>query len=76
MDVSRDKLEQGEECTERVTAMEEFFERNCYTRGYHVYKEVWGAVVGESVVGESVVGEREPENASDRYTVAVRKELS
>ena len=71
MDVRRGKLEQGEECTERVTAMEEFFERNCYTQGYHVYKEVWGAAVGESVTCE-----REPENASDRYTVAVRKELS
>ena len=50
--------------------MEGFFERNC-TRGYHVYKEVWGAAVGESVVCE-----REPEDASDRYAVAVRKKLS
>ena len=61
MDVGRGKLEQGEERTERVTAMEEFFERNCCTRGYHIYKEVWGAAVGESLVYE-----REPENASDR----------
>jgi len=28
-----------EERTERVTAMEKFFERNCI-RGYHVYKKV------------------------------------
>ena len=73
MDVGRGKLEQGEERTERVTAMEEFFERNCCTRDYHiqfVYEEVWGAAVEESVC------EREPENASDRYAVSVRKELS
>ena len=62
---------QGEESTKRVTAMEEFFERNCFTRGYHVCKEVWGAAIGESVVCE-----REPEDTSNRYAVAVRKELS
>ena len=46
--------------------MEEFF---CI-RGYHVdlYKEVW-----EAAVGELLVCEREPENASDRYAVAVKK---
>ena len=38
-----------EECTERVTAMEKFFERNCI-RGYHVYKKVWAATVGEALV--------------------------
>ena len=68
MDVRRGKLEQGEERMEIVTAMEEFFERNCCTRGYHVYKEVWGAAVDESLVCE-----RESENASDRYAVAVKK---
>ena len=51
--------------------MEEFFERNCCIRGYHVYKEVW-----EAAVGEALVCEREPENASDRYAVAVKKEGS
>ena len=71
MDVKSGKLEQGEERTERVTAMEQFFERNCCNRGYHIYKEVWGVAVGESLVCE-----REPENASDRYAVAMRKELS
>ena len=25
--------------------MEEFFERKCCIRGYHIYKEVWEAVV-------------------------------
>ena len=29
--------------------MEEFFKRNCI-RSYHVYKEVWEAVVGETLV--------------------------
>ena len=55
-----------EERTERVTAMEKFFERNCI-RGYHIYKKVWAATVGEALVCE-----REPKNPSDRYTVAVK----
>ena len=42
-----------EERTERVTAMEKFFERNCI-RGYHVYKKVWAATVGEAVTSVSV----------------------
>ena len=46
---------------QKVTAMEELFERDCCIRGYH---------------GELVVCERKPENASDRYAVAVKKELS
>ena len=40
------------ECAEKVTAMEEFFERNCCIRGYHVYKEVWEAPVGKLLVCE------------------------
>ena len=51
--------------------MEGLFEGNCCIRGYHVYKEVW-----EAAVGESLVCEREPKNASDRYAVAVKEELS
>jgi len=47
--------------------METFFERNCI-RGYHVYKKVWAATVGEAFVCE-----REPQNLSDRYAVAVKK---
>ena len=35
----------GKKHTETVTAMEEFFERNCCIRDYHVYKEVWEAAV-------------------------------
>ena len=53
---------------ERVTAMEKFFERNCI-RGYHVYKKVWAATVGEALVCE-----REPKNSSDRYAVGVKNE--
>ena len=30
--------------------MEEFFERNCWIRGYHIYEEVQETVVGESLV--------------------------
>ena len=55
-----------EERTKRVTAMEKFFERNCI-RGYHVYKKVWVATVGEALMCE-----REPKNSSDRYAVAVK----
>ena len=66
MHVRRSKLEQEEERAERVTAMEESFKRNCCIRGYHIYKEVW-----EAAVGELLVCEREPENASDQYAVAV-----
>ena len=48
--------------------MEKFFERN-YIHGYHVYKKVWSATVGEALVCE-----REPKLSSDRYTVAVKNE--
>ena len=47
----------------------EHVERRCCVRGYHVYKEVWAAAVGEELVCE-----REPDNASDRYAVAVKRE--
>ena len=57
-----------EECTERATVMEKFFKRNCF-HGYHVYKTVW-----EATVGEVLVCEREPKNSSDRYAVAVKNE--
>ena len=45
-DIRRSKLEHGEERTERVTSMEELFERNCCIWGYHVYKEVWWMAIG------------------------------
>ena len=42
-----------EERMEKATAMEKFFsKRNCI-RGYHVYKAVWTATVGEVLVCES-----------------------
>ena len=46
-------------CTEKVTAMEEFFKKKCSIQGYHVYKEVWEAAVEESEC------ERDPENTFD-----------
>ena len=54
-----------------VTAMEEF---SNYIRGYYVCKEV--PPVWEAAVGEAFVCKREPENAFNRYAVAVKKELS
>ena len=57
-----------EERTERVTAMEKFFERNCI-RGYHIYKKVWTATVEEALVCK-----REPKNSSNQYAVAVKNE--
>ena len=37
-------------------------------RGYHVYPDIWVAVVGEELACE-----KEPTNVSDRYAVAVIK---
>ena len=42
----RGELEQGEE-TYGETAMEEFSKRNGCILGYHAYKEVWEAAVGQ-----------------------------
>ena len=39
--------------------MEELIERCCCVRGYHVYKEVW-----EAAVGEVLICEGEPDSAS------------
>ena len=46
----------------------ESFEKECSIRGYHVYKEIW-----EAAIGEELDCPREPSNAIDRYTVAVMK---
>ena len=46
--------------------MEEYTREMC-ARGYHVYKDIWVAAVGEVLQCE-----REPSNASDRYAVAVK----
>jgi hypothetical protein len=41
-----------------------------YIRSYHVYKEVWETAIGIKVL----ICEREPDNASNRYAVAVKRE--
>ena len=41
----------------------------CCVRGYHIYKTIWAATIGEELVCE-----REPTNAIDRYAVAVIKD--
>ena len=46
------------------------FERNCSIQGYHnVYRAVW-----EVGVGEALMCEGDPESASNRYAVAMKKE--
>ena len=44
-------------------------EVTCRVRGYHVYKDIWAAVIGEELVCS-----REPTNMADRYAVAVLKQ--
>ena len=41
----------------------------CCVQGYHVYSEIW-----EAVLGEPLSCWREPTNVSDRYAVAVLKD--
>ncbi len=41
----------------------------CCVRGYHVYKDIWAAAIGEELECS-----REPTNMADRYAVAVRNE--
>ena len=45
------------------------YEGACCVRGYHIYREIWAAAVGEVLVCE-----REQRNAADRYAVAVKKD--
>ena len=47
----------------------EMCERNSCVRGYHIYKNVWVAVIGEELQCE-----RELANEHHRYAVAVRKD--
>lgn len=47
----------------------EICERNSCVRGYHFYKNIWDAVIGEEIQCE-----RELDNESDRYAVAVKKD--
>ena len=42
--------------------------RVCCIRGYHVYKKIW-----EAAIGEVLAYKREPRNDRDRYAVAVEK---
>ena len=56
--------------TKWTTSMKELFKRRCCVWGYHMYKEVWGVAVGEVLMCE-----QKPNKTSDRYAVAVEKEL-
>ena len=40
----------------------------CCVRGYHIYKDIWAAVIGKVLVYS-----RKPTNMADRYDVAVLK---
>ena len=44
------------------------YERNSSIRGYHVYKDIW-----DGVIGKELQCERQPDDGSDRYAVAVKK---
>ena len=46
----------------------ETYERACWVQGYHVYQDIWSAVLGEVLSCE-----REPANNRDRYAVTVKK---
>ena len=48
--------------------MDEYGRALC-VRGYHVYREIW-----EAAVGQVLICEREPRNVKDRYAVAVQKD--
>lgn len=52
-----------------MAAAETEFEISSCVRGYHVYRHIWAAAVGEELECA-----REPTNASDRYSVAVIKD--
>ena len=47
--------------------LEEFRIDIC-VRGYHIYKDVWYAMIGKVLVCET-----DPNNSQDRYSVAVNK---
>ena len=52
----------------RSTACHSEIEMSCCVRGYHIYKHIWAAEIGEVLVCS-----REPTNVTDRYAVAVPK---
>ena len=47
----------------------EVCERSSSVRGYHVYRTIWDAAIGEDLVCE-----REPSNEQDKYAVAIKKD--
>ena len=47
----------------------EVCERNSCVHSYHIYKNLWDAVIGEELQCE-----RELDNESDRYAIAVKKD--
>ena len=47
----------------------ETFEMESCVRGYHIYKEIW-----EAVVGEELQCQRDRVNSSDNYAVSVKRE--
>ena len=49
--------------------MMEEFEVPCCIRGYHIYRDIWAAIIGEEL---GCI--REPTNVHDRYAVAVVKD--
>ena len=44
-------------------------ERNSCVRSYHIYKDIWDAVIGEELLCE-----RKPNNRRDQYAVAIKKD--
>ena len=53
---------------ERENFVIENFEKECFVRGYNVYKKIW-----EFSIGEELDCRREPSNIVDQYAVAVVK---
>ena len=43
-------------------------EMACCVRGYHIYKDIWAAAIGEVLVYS-----REPTNVGDRCAIAILK---
>ena len=42
---------------------------NSRVRGYHIYKDIWDAVIGKELLCK-----REPDNKSNRYAVVIKKD--
>ena len=59
------KLTQDKEVQIAVTTN---FEIDSFVKGYHAYKNIWAAKIGETLSTE-----REPGNLVDKYAVCVKK---